>query len=163
MIMPSLCIILHLWFVTLHVVQAQYLSFRSQAILSDDKLTVSDLPPSVTLKTRPTVVYRPSSLDALHHARLRSLHEQQSEIVEWDRLEIPGPDVEDLHTLAQLARMAGNAYALFGQSNWYDVDPAWNRVSLSTVTFLHHAHRPPEFPFRLGAPRRFPRACVSVV
>lgn len=135
--MPSLLSILTLCFVTLHV-QAQYLSFRYQTTLSHDKFTpqaVSDLPPSVTLKARPTVVYRPSSLDALHHARLRSLHEHQSEIVEWDRFEILGPDVEDLHTLAQLARMAGNAYALPGQKNWYDVDPAWNRVSrLSTVT-----------------------------
>lgn len=132
--MPSHRILFTFWFVTLHV-QAFVLSFRSQAILSHGKCAVSDLPPSVTLKAQPTVVYRPSSLNALHHARLRSLHEHQSEIVEWDRFEILGPDVEDIHTLAQLARMAGNAYALPGHSNWYDIDHAWNRVSrLSIVT-----------------------------
>ena len=132
--MPSLCRILNLWFVTLHV-QAHYLSFRSQTILSHDKFTPLEAAPSVILKTRPTIVYRPSSLDALHHARLRSLHDHQSEIVEWNRFEILGPDVEDLHTLTQLARMAGNAYAFPGRSNWYDVDPAWNLVSrLSTTT-----------------------------
>ncbi|KAG6910289.1 hypothetical protein DXG01_011686 [Tephrocybe rancida] len=37
-----------------------------------------------------------------------------------------GPDVEDRHTLSQLARMSGNAYALPGQKNWYEVDMAWN-------------------------------------
>ncbi|KAH9981326.1 Alpha/Beta hydrolase protein [Lactifluus volemus] len=37
-----------------------------------------------------------------------------------------GPDVEDRHTLSQLARISGNAYALPGQSNWYDIDSAWN-------------------------------------
>jgi len=31
-----------------------------------------------------------------------------------------------LHTLSQLARMTGNAYAQPGKSNWYEVDPAWN-------------------------------------
>ncbi|KAG5653710.1 hypothetical protein H0H81_011290 [Sphagnurus paluster] len=71
-------------------------------------------------------VYRPRSLAALHHARLRSLHQAESEIVEWDRFEVPGPDVEDRHTLAQLARMAGNAYALNPRGNWYEVDKAWN-------------------------------------
>ncbi|TRM62573.1 Alpha/Beta hydrolase protein [Schizophyllum amplum] len=59
-------------------------------------------------------------------SRLRSLHRFQTEPVEWDRVEILGPDVEDRHTLAQLSRMAGNAYALPDQSSWYDLDPAWN-------------------------------------
>jgi lipase ATG15 len=60
------------------------------------------------------------------------LHYQESERVEWDRIETLGPDVEDRHTLAQLARMSGNAYAIPGQKNWYDVDGAWN-----TVCFVH--------------------------
>jgi len=42
---------------------------------------------------------------------------------------VEGPDVGDLHTLAQLARMSANAYALPGQKNWYEVDQAWNTVS----------------------------------
>ncbi|KAG5352974.1 hypothetical protein C0989_011617 [Termitomyces sp. Mn162] len=80
----------------------------------------------MSVRTRPTTVFRPRSLDALHHARLRSLHNQESEMVEWDELIVSGPDVEDRHTLSQLARMSGNAYALPGQKNWYEVDAAWN-------------------------------------
>ncbi|THH07288.1 hypothetical protein EW145_g3473 [Phellinidium pouzarii] len=46
--------------------------------------------------------------------------------IEWDQVEVEGPDVEDRHTLQQLAMMSGNAYALPGQKNWYDLDEAWN-------------------------------------
>ncbi|KAF8735146.1 hypothetical protein AX14_002653 [Amanita brunnescens Koide BX004] len=49
-----------------------------------------------------------------------------SEPVEWDAVETLGPDIEDRHTLVQLARMAGDAYSLPGSSNWYDVDDVWN-------------------------------------
>ncbi|TFK42284.1 alpha/beta-hydrolase [Crucibulum laeve] len=85
-------------------------------------------PPTLTLKSRPTNVYRPRSLDLLHHARLQSLHhsESPSEPLQWDPHHIEGPDVQDRHTLTQLARMSGNAYALPGQKNWYEVDTAWN-------------------------------------
>ncbi|KAF4615243.1 hypothetical protein D9613_002632 [Agrocybe pediades] len=88
------------------------------------------LPPHVgNINSRPTLLYRPRSLEVLHRNRLRSLRyaESDAEPVIWDPVEVEGPDVDDLHTLAQLARMAGNAYALPGHSNWYDVDPAWNR------------------------------------
>jgi len=93
----------------------------------------SPLPPfSSKVKTRPITVYRPRSLAVLHNARLRSLHRRESAAEQpiWDPIEVEGPDVEDLHTLAQLARMSGNAYALPGQHNWYDVDQAWNRVCI---------------------------------
>ena len=94
------------------------------------------LPPtSVKLKSRPTTVYRPRSLEALHKARLRSSSQQEADSVIWDPVKIEGPDVEDLHTLAQLARMSGNAYALPGQKNWYDVDRAWNMVCFFIVSF----------------------------
>ena len=119
----------------------QHLSFDAQAILSqrdshDQSNSVqgftsslsSALTPSLTLKAKPTTVYRPRSLEALHRARLRSLHHQETEDIEWDPIEILSPDVEDRHTLSQLARMSGNAYALPGQSNWYDIDDAWNMV-----------------------------------
>jgi lipase ATG15 len=87
------------------------------------------------VKTRPVTVYRPRSLDVLHNARLRSLQRQESAVEQpiWDPVEVEGPDVEDLHTLAQLARMSGNAYALPGQHNWYDVDQAWNRVCIYDI------------------------------
>ena len=85
---------------------------------------------SARLLSRPTTVYRPRSLEILHRARLRSLQHAESDAEQplWDPVVVQGPDVEDLHTLAQLARMAGNAYALPGHKNWYDVDQAWNRV-----------------------------------
>lgn len=119
----------------------QHLWFNSQAVLHSDSShdlsefagfavePQTDLKPSMTLKAKSTTVYRPRSLEAFHRARLRSLRESESEIMEWDRREVLGPDVEDRHTLVQLARMSGNAYALPGQKNWYEVDPAWNTVS----------------------------------
>ncbi|KAG6861536.1 hypothetical protein C0995_015269 [Termitomyces sp. Mi166 len=112
------------------------LTFNSQTILWPDSRKDLELIPSfikdrqgelalqIPLRTRPTTVFRPRSLEALHHARLRSLRNRESEVVEWEELTIFGPDVEDRRTLSQLARMAGNAYALPGQRNWYEV--AWN-------------------------------------
>ncbi|KXN91509.1 Putative lipase ATG15 [Leucoagaricus sp. SymC.cos] len=83
------------------------------------------------LKVRPMTVYRPRSLDMLLNARLHSMRfsESSAEPLEWDTREVLGPDIEDRHTLAQLARMSGNAYALPGRSNWYEVDQAWNKAS----------------------------------
>ena len=94
-----------------------------------------DESPSITptytgVRAIPTTVYRPRSVDSFLHARLRSFRQSESETIEWEQIEILGPDVQDRHTLTQLARMSGNAYALPGQSNWYDVDLAWNIVSL---------------------------------
>ena len=86
------------------------------------------LAPKNSVKTHTTTVYRPKSLEALRHARHRSMNYAESEKVEWVETTVDGPDVEDRHTLAQLARMSGNAYALPGQSNWYEVDPAWSIV-----------------------------------
>ncbi|KAF7363580.1 putative lipase ATG15 [Mycena sanguinolenta] len=83
-------------------------------------------PASGSLRARPTTVYKPRSLDAFHRARWRSIHLEESERLEWDPQEVLGPDIEDRHTLAQLSRMAGNAYARPGQKNWYEVDEAWN-------------------------------------
>lgn len=90
------------------------------------------LPPNVAeVKTKPTTVYRPRSLDAFHRTRLLSLQHEQSDMepVIWDTLEVEGPDISNLNTITQLARMSANAYALPGQKNWYEVDAAWNRVS----------------------------------
>lgn len=82
-----------------------------------------------SLKTRPITVYRPVSHDIYQVARLRSLHLLESQPVEWEGVDVLGPDVEDQHTLSQLGRMTGNAYAQRGQKNWYDLDPQWNVVS----------------------------------
>ncbi|EKM82470.1 hypothetical protein AGABI1DRAFT_34300 [Agaricus bisporus var. burnettii JB137-S8] len=74
-------------------------------------------------------VYRPRSLETLHNARRQSMRYGESPVepLEWDVKEVLGPDVENRHTLAQLARMSGNAYALPGLPNWYEVDQAWNQ------------------------------------
>ncbi|KAI9466174.1 alpha/beta-hydrolase [Lactarius psammicola] len=88
------------------------------------------LVPSWTLKAVPTTVYRPRSQEYLKHPA-------------WEPVEILGPDIQDRHTLSQLARISGNAYALPGQKNWYDVDSAWN-ISFpfgwedSTIGFRGH-------------------------
>ncbi|KAK1217417.1 hypothetical protein PQX77_019957 [Marasmius sp. AFHP31] len=92
-------------------------------------ISLSHLSPTATLKARPTTVRRIRSqpaTDVLRRFQERSIEHGESEILEWDPVEVLGPDVEDRHTLAQLARMAGNAYALPGRKNWYDLDGAWN-------------------------------------
>lgn len=124
------------------VVVSQELSFHAQGTLQSEwtRGRSNSIPstPSMTVKARPTTVYRPHSIEALHRARLRSLHLSESEALEWDPVEVLGPDVEDRHTLSQLARMSGNAYALPGQKNWYEVDMAWNKVGLSRYLGSHH-------------------------
>ncbi|KAF5358483.1 hypothetical protein D9756_001345 [Leucocoprinus leucothites] len=88
-------------------------------------------PSDVTLRTRPTTVYRPSSLTALRDARMRSMHLGESPVdpIEWEAQEVQGPDIEDRHTLAQLARMSGDAYALPGMPNWYESFPfGWEDI-----------------------------------
>ena len=81
-----------------------------------------------TVRTRPTLVYRPESPVVIEQARQRSLMDRESVPVRWDAIEVQGPDVEDRHTLQELARMTGNAYALPGKKNWYDLDETWNTV-----------------------------------
>ncbi|KAF8921079.1 alpha/beta-hydrolase [Mucidula mucida] len=80
----------------------------------------------MTLKAQATTVYRPRSLSDYHSARMRSARHGESQRVDWDPVEVLGPNVQDIHTLSQLARMSANAYALPGQKNWYDLDVSWN-------------------------------------
>ena len=85
--------------------------------------------PSFSLKTRPMTVYRPRSPEALQRIRERAMRgEPREEEVDWEKVRVAGPYIEDKHTLSQLARMTGNAYALPGQKNWYDIDVTWNTV-----------------------------------
>lgn len=91
--------------------------------------------PTFTLRTRPTTVHRPQSQTDLQLARIKSLHTRESPKVEWETVEVLGPDIEDRQTLVQLARMTGNAYALPGKKNWYDIDPKWNNVSALLLFF----------------------------
>jgi lipase ATG15 len=96
--------------------------------------------PAVSLKARPMTVYRPKSLEAHEHARLRSLHQGETEPVEWEEVVVLGPDVQDRHTLSQLARMTANAYQLPGHKNWYELDASWNvnAVNISLQLLMTH-------------------------
>lgn len=91
---------------------------------------------SRTLKAVPTLVYQPAWNSAYQDARISSLEQAMSRQVEWIPRTLAAPDVQDRHTLVELAKMAGNAYALPGHSNWYDLDGAWNQVCLvpSSIT-----------------------------
>lgn len=82
---------------------------------------------SRTLKAVPTLVYQPAWNSAYQDARISSLEQAMSRQVEWIPRTLAAPDVQDRHTLVELAKMAGNAYALPGHSNWYDLDGAWNQ------------------------------------
>lgn len=106
--------------------------------------------PTLSLKAVQTTVYRPSSYEALKHARWRSIHQAQSEPVEWIETQVLGPDVTDRHTLAQLARMAANAYQLPWKDNWYELDPAWNTVSSPGCTTVPPSELSVELSPRLG-------------
>jgi len=66
----------------------------------------------------------------------RALEGEEPAVI-WDPVKIEGSDVEDLHMLAQFARMSGNAYALPGQRNWYDVDRVWNIVCFNFYIQVH--------------------------
>jgi lipase ATG15 len=83
---------------------------------------------SYAIRTRPAIVYRPESPLDIEMARQRSMMLEESTPIEWRRIEVQGPDIEDRHTLQELARMSGNSYALPGQKNWYELDEAWNKV-----------------------------------
>ncbi|KAI0333517.1 alpha/beta-hydrolase [Cubamyces sp. BRFM 1775] len=98
----------------------------SQLVLDRQDIGITSSPTALALQARPTTFYRPRSPVDYQHARLRSLHAQESEPVEWEEVQVLGPDVEDKHTLSQLARMSGDAYALPGRKNWYDIDATWN-------------------------------------
>ena len=103
--------------------------YASDAVDGQVKLYVkeSNVEPAlskVVLRTRPVTVYKPRFIETFMKSRF-SLDDLS---VEWDELVVSGPDIEDRHTLQQLAMMSGNAYALPGQKNWYDLDEAWNQV-----------------------------------
>ena len=94
-------------------------------------MSLPDIPvPSWTLKAVPTTVHRPRFVQDLRHTP-------------WDPIEVLGPDIGDRHTLSQLARISGNAYALPGQKNWYDIDSAWNIVSRHCLDRLPLNHAGP--------------------
>ena len=89
-------------------------------------------------RTRSIDVYRPRNYTAIYDARTASVVQEKCHGLQWDRLSVPAPDVTDQHTLAQLARMAANAYALPGAPNWWELDSAWSSVRIFRPVNLSH-------------------------
>ena len=81
------------------------------------------------LRSRRVKAHRPNSLDAFHAARVRSMRFQETEAIDWDEIEVEGPDVEDRETLLLLAKMTNNAYLAPGEQGWYELGERWNVVS----------------------------------
>jgi hypothetical protein len=113
-------------------------------------------------KTKPIDVWRPRNYTAVNDARTASVTQERCHGLEWDRLSLPAPDITDQYTLAQLARMAANAYALPGAPNWWDLDPMWSSVCiLPSVNPLYRFNLTLRFtvvPNRVGeSNRRLPR------
>jgi len=79
-----------------------------------------------TLRTRTQLVHQPRFPSDIQRIRERSLRYQQSESIEWVKKEVLAPDVTDRETLREMAKMTGNAYALPGHSNWYNMSMRWN-------------------------------------
>lgn len=110
-------------------------------------------------KTRSIDVWRPRNYTAVNDARTASAVHEKCPGLQWDKLSVSAPDVTDQYTLAQLGRMAANAYALPGAPNWWDLDPMW--TSVSTILFanpLHSLNLTPRFTVfshRVGEPDRW--------
>ena len=86
-------------------------------------------PASYALRPRPVRAHRPRSLDALQRARVRSMRFMENEALEWEPIEVEGPDVESRETLLLLAKMTNNAYLEPGEAGWYELGDRWNVVS----------------------------------
>ena len=119
-------------------------------------------------KTRTIDVWRPKDYTALEDARTVSAIRGKCQDLLWDRIRTPAPDITDQYTLAQLARMAANAYALPGASNWWDLDPMWTSVCIITFVILLYRFNLTAPPIvvsnRVGESNRWlpgPRLCGS--
>jgi len=118
---------------------------RPPRILFNDVLIPS--PPSLTdprsedytaagfnparLRTRKQLVSRPKSNTEYQVARKARRND-----VEWDETEVVMPDVEHRETLLELAKITGDAYALPGSKDWYDIDARWNSVCPLSPLFV---------------------------
>ncbi|KAG8883573.1 putative lipase atg15 [Tulasnella sp. 332] len=79
------------------------------------------------IRARPMRISRPRSNPEFQRARLHSMRHSQNLLLDWETIDVLGPDIEDRITLLELAKVTGNAYALnISQPNWYPLDPKWN-------------------------------------
>jgi lipase ATG15 len=99
-----------------------------------DSMSYSGSPVPPPIRTRRTRTYRPTSWDAFSTARLRSLRFGQSQSLDWEGIEVDGPDHESRETLLLLAKMANNAYVMPDDAYWYDLGPDWNAVRLQQLS-----------------------------
>lgn len=59
--------------------------------------------------------------------------EQLAGTLEWEEHQIRMPNITDVNTIANLAKMASNAYVEQGAGSWWDLEGHFNVVSLSNV------------------------------
>ena len=98
-------------------------------------------PTSYVLRPQRVRAHRPSSQDAFQRARVRSMRFGESELVDWDKVEVEGPDVGDRETLLELAKMTNNAYLSPGEQGWYDLGDNWTVVSFFVLCFAYAVYR----------------------
>ncbi|KAE9405199.1 alpha/beta-hydrolase [Gymnopus androsaceus JB14] len=79
-----------------------------------------------TVQTRQTPSYRGPDYDAIWQARVHSIKFGQSQSLNWEIEDVPGPNVESRDTLLTLAKMTNNAYVEPGDPAWYDLGGDWN-------------------------------------
>ncbi len=97
-------------------------------------LALGGEPTRYPLRTQRVKAHRPASMDAFHNARVRSMRFRESVALDWDTIEVEGPDVDDRETLLLLAKMTNNAYLLPDEPGWYPLGEHWNDVSSVTLT-----------------------------
>jgi putative lipase involved disintegration of autophagic bodies len=108
------------------------------ALTNTSKVIFSDVPESAfapeegyRIPRRRMKVQRPSShanFMAARHSRLSGA--VNASIVEWSEDEVPGPVLEDRHSLLQFAKMAFDTYYPDNTTEWYDVgEDGWSTVS----------------------------------
>ena len=83
------------------------------------------------VKTRHITTHRPPSFEVYSAARMRSMRQAQSQVVQWDEDETIGPDIESRETILELAKMTNNAYIDSEDPDWYDLEGHWSQVRWS--------------------------------
>ncbi|KAG9002703.1 putative lipase atg15 [Tulasnella sp. JGI-2019a] len=102
-------------------------------VSNSSNIIFHDVPPSYsalssnahTVRSRSTTIHRPTSQADFHRARLRSSRHGQSEKLDWEEDQVPGPDIEHRETLRELAKMTNNAYVEPGDASWYNLTDEW--------------------------------------
>src|SRR6266508_2417246 len=104
-----------------------------QNLVSSD--TSGSTKPTYNIPTRRITTYKPTSFHEHERACSKNLRFGQSEALDWDIEEIPGPDVEKRETLLELAKMTNNAYLEPDEPGWYDIG-SWNSVGLPNACIV---------------------------